>query len=255
MLLRILNAAFGDTDRPLEYWDAYDDTIGLAKFVRLGAVPGSLSMYLDAVGLIAYFGLIQPSSPARLGGGASASRTPRLLEPPTMPWLPALTLLAAANAILLIAIAVAPIARRLGLRTWKIRHARIVARVRRQLDRPDGGSRVETLLQGADEAAVLESMSAIGRAPASIRQRSSRSPGWCRNQRRGFACRHPGRVSRSSMPALKLRRSCAATRRLMSVRWWCTQRRSIGLARCRSPPGRSCSEPWRTLTRWFASRR
>ena len=52
-----------------------------------------------------------------------------------MPWLPALTLLAAANAILLIAIAVAPIARRLGLRTWKMRHARIVARVRMQLDR------------------------------------------------------------------------------------------------------------------------
>jgi len=83
-----------------------------------------------------------------------------------MPWLPALTLLAAANAILLVAIAVAPIARRLGLRTWKMRHARIVARVRRQLDRPDGGSRVETFLHGADEAAVLEVLGAIGRAPA-----------------------------------------------------------------------------------------
>jgi len=83
-----------------------------------------------------------------------------------MPWLPALTLLGAANAFLLIAIAVAPIARRLGLRTWRMRHARIVARVRMQLDRPDGGSCVETLLQGADEAAVLEVLGAIGRAPA-----------------------------------------------------------------------------------------
>jgi serine/threonine protein kinase/tetratricopeptide (TPR) repeat protein len=53
----ILEAAFGDTDRPLEYWDAYDETMGLAKFVGFAPVQGSLSMYLDAVGLIAYFGL------------------------------------------------------------------------------------------------------------------------------------------------------------------------------------------------------
>jgi serine/threonine-protein kinase len=53
----ILDAAFGDTDRPLEYWDAYDETMGLAKFLGFAPVRGSLSMYLDAVGLIAYFGL------------------------------------------------------------------------------------------------------------------------------------------------------------------------------------------------------
>ena len=53
----ILDAAFGDTERPLEYWDAYDETMGLAKFLGFAPVRGSLSMYLDAVGLIVYFGL------------------------------------------------------------------------------------------------------------------------------------------------------------------------------------------------------
>ena len=53
----ILDATFGDTDRPLEYWDSYDETMGLAKFFGLAPVRGSLSMYLDAVGLIVYFGL------------------------------------------------------------------------------------------------------------------------------------------------------------------------------------------------------
>jgi tetratricopeptide (TPR) repeat protein len=53
----ILEAAFGDTNRALEYWDSYDETIGLAKFVGYAPIRGSLSMYLDAVGLIAYFGL------------------------------------------------------------------------------------------------------------------------------------------------------------------------------------------------------
>lgn len=42
-----------------------------------------------------------------------------------MSWLPALTLLAAANAILLIAIAVAPMLRRAGLRAWKTRQASV----------------------------------------------------------------------------------------------------------------------------------
>jgi tetratricopeptide (TPR) repeat protein len=53
----ILEAAFGDTDRALEYWDSYDEIMGLAKFVGYAPIRGSLSMYLDAVGLIAYFGL------------------------------------------------------------------------------------------------------------------------------------------------------------------------------------------------------
>ena len=70
----ILNAAFGDTDRPLEYWDAYDDTIGLAKFVGLAPVPGSLSMYLDAVGLIAYFGLDPAFESLRDGAAVRALR-------------------------------------------------------------------------------------------------------------------------------------------------------------------------------------
>jgi len=55
--LEILSAAFGNTERPLEYWDAYDDTMGLAKFCGFAPVRGSLSMFLDAAGLIVYFGL------------------------------------------------------------------------------------------------------------------------------------------------------------------------------------------------------
>ena len=55
--LAILSAAFGDTERPLEYWDAYDETMGLAKFCGFAPVRGSLSMFLDAAGLIVYFGL------------------------------------------------------------------------------------------------------------------------------------------------------------------------------------------------------
>jgi hypothetical protein len=53
----LLDAAFGNTHRPLEYWDPYDDSVGLAKFVGLAAVPGSLSMLVPAVGLTAYFGV------------------------------------------------------------------------------------------------------------------------------------------------------------------------------------------------------
>jgi hypothetical protein len=53
----LLDTAFGDTERPLEYWDAPDETVGLARYVGLAPVPGSLSMYVDAVGLIAYYGL------------------------------------------------------------------------------------------------------------------------------------------------------------------------------------------------------
>jgi tetratricopeptide (TPR) repeat protein len=53
----ILDAAFGDTARPLEYLDAYDETMGLAKFFGFAPVRGSLSMYLDAAGLVVYFGL------------------------------------------------------------------------------------------------------------------------------------------------------------------------------------------------------
>jgi serine/threonine-protein kinase len=53
----ILDAAFGDTERPLEYWDAFDETMGLAKFFGFAPVRGSLSMYLDAAGLVVYFGL------------------------------------------------------------------------------------------------------------------------------------------------------------------------------------------------------
>jgi Tfp pilus assembly protein PilF len=53
----LLDAAFGNTHRPLEYWDPYDESVGLAKFVGLAAVPGSLSMFVPAVGLIAYFGV------------------------------------------------------------------------------------------------------------------------------------------------------------------------------------------------------
>jgi tetratricopeptide (TPR) repeat protein len=53
----ILDTAFGDTERPLEYWDTYDDTIGVAKFFGFAPVRGALSMYLDAAGLIVYFGL------------------------------------------------------------------------------------------------------------------------------------------------------------------------------------------------------
>jgi serine/threonine protein kinase/tetratricopeptide (TPR) repeat protein len=55
--LAVLDARFGDTERPLEYWDAYDETMGLAKFAGFAPVVGSLSMYLDAAGLIVYFGL------------------------------------------------------------------------------------------------------------------------------------------------------------------------------------------------------
>jgi tetratricopeptide (TPR) repeat protein len=53
----ILEAAFGDTSRPLEYLDPYDETMGLAKFFGFAPVRGSLSMYLDAAGLVVYFGL------------------------------------------------------------------------------------------------------------------------------------------------------------------------------------------------------
>jgi tetratricopeptide (TPR) repeat protein len=53
--LAILDAAFGNTHRPLEYWDPYDESMGLAKFAGLAPVPGSLSMFVSHVGLIAYF--------------------------------------------------------------------------------------------------------------------------------------------------------------------------------------------------------
>lgn len=56
----LLDTAFGDTDRPFEYWDAYDETLGVGKFIGLTAVPGSLASLVPKVGLVAFLG-VEPS--------------------------------------------------------------------------------------------------------------------------------------------------------------------------------------------------
>jgi serine/threonine-protein kinase len=53
----LLETSFGDTGRPLEYLDVYDQTSGLGKFLAFATIAGSLSAIAQRVGLVAFLGI------------------------------------------------------------------------------------------------------------------------------------------------------------------------------------------------------
>jgi len=53
----LIETSFGNTGRPIEYLEGYDDNLGVARFLGFAMVAGSLTRYVSSVGLIAYLGL------------------------------------------------------------------------------------------------------------------------------------------------------------------------------------------------------
>src|SRR5262249_60458329 len=64
----LIETSFGNTGRPIEYLEGYDDNLGVARFLGFATVAGSLTRYVSSIGLIAYLGLDPSLEPLAQAG-------------------------------------------------------------------------------------------------------------------------------------------------------------------------------------------